>query len=133
MRPSYLRCDPTRLLERLLRVVCDAGLDLHRDEAVDAAARVERRPEHVTRVANVVQREGEEDLGRIVDRPDQLLQLRVVGVPFGERLLEDRRIRGDAGDGVLIHHPREAPGVDESTRQRVEPHGLAALGQLMQV
>ena len=131
VRAVDLGRDPARLLERLLGVVGDSGLDLHRDVAVDPARRVVRGPEHVARLADVLQREREEDLRRIVRLGEQLLQVLVVRVALRQRLLEDRRVRRDAGDGVVLHHPLQLARVDEIARERVEPHRLPARRELM--
>ena len=63
---------------------------------------------------------------------EQLLQVVVVGVAGRQRLLEDRRVRGDADDGVLVHHPLQLARVDEVARERVEPHRLPARRELME-
>ena len=63
---------------------------------------------------------------------EHLPELLVVGVAGCEGLLEDRRIRGDARDGVLVHHPRELAPVDEIPRERVDPDALTVLGELLE-
>ncbi len=107
------------------------GQHLHRDVAVPRRLLVRGR-EDVARVADVVEREAEEDLRRVVRLLEELLELLVVRVPLRERLLEDRRVRRDAGDRVLLHHPLELAAVDEVAGERVEPDRLAALGDLVE-
>jgi hypothetical protein len=48
---------------------------------------------------DVARRQVQEDLLRVVLVAEQLLQLFVVRVAARDRLLEDRRVRGDADDG----------------------------------
>jgi hypothetical protein len=86
----------------------------------------------VAGVADVLQCQREEDLSRVVGLLEQLLQILVVGVPLRERLLEDRRVRRHARDGILVHHPGELTRLEEVARERVEPDRLPVLGELMQ-
>ena len=121
-----------RLVDRRLRVVGEVRVDLDRDVAVLPVAAVPDRAQEVARVLDVLHRELEEDLLRVVLLGEHLAQLVVVGVALGDRLLEDRRVRGDADDGVLLHHPRELPALQHLPREEVDPDALAELGQLVQ-
>jgi hypothetical protein len=69
---------------------------------------------------------------RIVLLPEQLAELVVVPVALRERLLEDRRVRGDADDGVLLDQLRERAVAEPLARERVDPDALPVLRQLMQ-
>ena len=61
----------------------------------------------------------------------RLGELLVVGVAGRDRLLEDRRVRRDAHDGVVAHHALELATVDEVAREVVDPDALAVLGELL--
>ena len=99
-----------RLLDRRLGVVGEQRRDLQRGPAVDAGGALVDVGEEVGRVAQVGDRQLEEDalvgvgadalagLGGVADLGD----LRVVGVAAGDRLVEDRRVRGQAGDRELV-------------------------------
>src|SRR2546423_1909564 len=75
---------------------------------------------------DVVRREFKEDLFRVVRAGlEDLPQLRVVAVSLRDRLLEDRRVRGHADNGVLVHHPFQLPGLEQVAREEVDPDALA--------
>ena len=46
-----------------------------------------------------------------------------------ERLLEDRRVRGDANDGVVLNESREPPLVEQVAREIVDPDRLPKRAQ----
>ena len=127
-----LAVQPDRLLEGRLAVVGQRRVDLERDVAVDAFRPVPDRLQQVAGAPDVLHRELEEDLGRVVLGLQQLAELLVVPVPGRERLLEDRRVRGDADDGVLLQQPGELAGLEHLARDRVDPRADAGLVQLMQ-
>ncbi len=56
----------------------------------------------------------------------------VVVVPLPDRLLEDRRIGGHAGDGVLLDQALQLAALHELAMHVVEPDGLARLTELLQ-
>ncbi len=105
------------LLDRRRRVVGDQRRDLERDEAVDAGGAAVDVGEEVGGVAQVGERQLEEDPLVVVGADSlarcrlrrQLGDLLVVGVAAGDRLVEDRRVRGQAGDrevaDVALEHP----------------------------
>jgi hypothetical protein len=76
-------------------------------------------------------RQVEVDLLGVIDRLQALAELLVVGVALRDRLLEDRRVRGHADDGVVPHHPRELSRVEELAREEVDPDALAMVGKLV--
>ena len=127
-----LLVQPDRLLERRLAVVGQRRVDLDRDVAVDAARALPDRLHQVAGAADVLHRQLEEDLGRIVLGLQQLAELLVVPVARGERLLEDRRVRGDADDRVLLHQPGELTRLEHLARDRVDPGADARFEELMQ-
>ena len=69
--------------------------------------------------------------GSSVSRDDRA-ELLVVPVALGERLLEDRRVRGHADDGVLLHQAGELARLQHLARERVHPDAHAVLAQLVQ-
>ena len=133
VRPVDLRRDPARLLERPLGVVGDAGLDLHRDVAVGAVRRVVGRLQHVAGVADVLQREREEDLGRIVGLARAASSGRSSYASPSESAFW--KIDGfevtpvTASSSIILF---SSPESDEIARERVEPDRLPARGELMQ-
>jgi hypothetical protein len=95
------------LREGRVALVREIGIDLERDEAVDAGCAVPHRPEKIAGALDVLDRECEEDLARVVGALELGAKLLVVPVPGGHGLLEDGRIRRDPDDGVLVDHARE--------------------------
>ena len=85
-------------------VVGEVRVDLDRDVAVLALA-ARPRPGAAGRRRRAMSCDGEPrgrpPSGRL-PRLEHLAQLLVVGVALRDRLLEDRRVRGDADDGVLL-------------------------------
>ena len=120
-----------RLLEGSLGVVGEPRVDLDRDVAVDAARPLPHGEEHVARITNVVLGQPEEHLARVVGRLEQSTQLVVVVVALRDRLLEDRRVRRDAGDRALVDQLLQAAAVHELTREVVDPDRLPALSELL--
>ena len=135
---SALACSCGRLLDRRLGVVGDQRRDLERAEAVDAGGALVDRGEEVGGVAQVGERQLEEDPlgGRGADpllgnrAAAELGDLLVVGVAAGDRLVEDRRVRGQAGDRELLDVAREGAVAQHRAGDVVEPEALAQLVQL---
>ena len=121
-----------RLLEGALAVVGERRVDLERDVAVEALAAIPHRSHQVAGALDVLDRELEEDLGRVVLPLHDLLELLVVPLARRERLLEDRRVRRDPDDGVLLHQSRQLARLQHLPRQRVDPDADPLLAQLMQ-
>ena len=119
---------PSRLLDRGLGLVSQRGVDFDRDVALQALPAVPDRAHQIAGVTDVLGGECDEDLLRVLlgDEPAQLL---VVGVPLRERLLEDGRVRRQAADGVLLHHPRELAPMHEVAGEEIDPDALAERGQ----
>ena len=59
-------------------------------------------------------------------------KLLVVPVSGRERLLEDRRIGGDADDGVLLDQPLQLARLEHLARERVDPDADSVLRELVQ-
>ena len=116
-----------RLLERRVALVGEIGIDLDRDEAVDALGPVPDRSEDVACALDVLDRECEEHLLRVVRTLELGTELRVVPLPGRECLLEDGRIRRHADDGVLVDEPLQLSRLEHLPRERVDPHAHAVL------
>ena len=121
-----------RLVDRALRVEGEVRVDLDRDVAVLPLAAVPDGAQQVARVLDVLDRELEEGLFRVVLARENLAQLLVVRVALDERLLEDRRVRGHADDRVLAHQLLQLALMDQAAGEVVDPDALAQLGQLLQ-
>ena len=121
-----------RLLERRVPLVREIGIDLDRDEAVDAVGPLPHRPQEIAGALDVLDREREEDLLRVVGALELGAKLLVVPVAGRERLLEDRRVRGHADDRVLVDQPLELAGLEHLARERVDPDADAVLRELVQ-
>jgi hypothetical protein len=119
------------LVDRGLGVVREVRIDLERDPAILAAARVPHRLQDVAGAADVVARQRDEDLLRLGLGLGDGFDLLVVGVAVGDRGLEDRRVRRDADD-AFVDEGLEAAFLNERARQVVDPDALAGLGQLLQ-
>jgi hypothetical protein len=76
-------------------------------------------------------REQPEDRLGIVVLGAQLADLVVVRIAFGDRALEDRRVRRDAHD-ALLDQPGEVAVLDEATREIVDPDARAVLTELLE-
>ena len=129
VRAIDLLVEPRRLLEGALALVGERRVDLERDPAVDSGRALPDGVHQVTGCADVVHREGEEDLGRVTGRCGHLAQLLVVEVALGEGLLEDRRVGGDADDRVVGHQAGELSGVEHLAGKRVDPDADACVAQ----
>ena len=105
---STIWCRSSARSRVALGFVGEPRVDLERDVAVDAPGAFPHRTHQIARFLDVLDRELAEDQQRIVlPSVEHLAKLVVVRVARRERLLEDRRVRRDAGDGVLVHQPRE--------------------------
>jgi hypothetical protein len=77
--------------------------------------------------AHIIEREGEEELARFTNAGrHQIAQLAVIPTRV-HRLGEDRRVRGHAGHEVVRDQRRERAGVQQITRERVQPDGHAGV------
>ena len=59
-------------------------------------------------------------------------KLLVVPVARGQRLLEDRGVRGDADNCVLVHEPLQLARLEHLARERVDPDADSVLRELVQ-
>ncbi len=56
----------------------------------------------------------------------------VIGGAVAHRLLEDRRVGGDAGQAVLVDQLLQAAFGEELAVDEVEPDGLAQCGEIVE-
>ena len=130
-------CEPVPQLDGLLDggrgVVGEVGRALEGDEPVAPGARVVGGAQQVGGAADVLERELEEQLLRVTDTGgDRGAKLVVVAVGARDRLGEDRRVRGRAGDGAVGDQRRERAAVEQLARERVEPDRDACVLQLLE-
>ena len=117
------------LLERPVGVVRQARRDLERDVAVEPARLLVDRPQRVGRELDVADGEAAVDLPRgeaLLRRGAHVLVV-VGGAEDG--LLEDRRVRGDAAQRVLVDHPGELAALDHAAADLIQPDAGAGRGQ----
>ena len=129
--------EPVPQLDRLLDgrrgVVGEVGRALEGDEAVAPVARLVGGAQQVGGAADVVERELEEQLLRVANPGgDGGAELVVVAVGAGDRLGEDRGVRGRAGDRAVGDQRRERAAVQQLARERVEPDRDAGVVQLLE-
>ena len=117
------------LRERAVGVVGEGGLDLERHEAVGVARLLPDRAQHVAAELHVEHRDLVVDLSCRQPLPGQLGDLLVVVARAEDRLLEDRRVRGDPAQRVLAHEPLELAARDQAAPDLVEPHAGSGRGQ----
>ncbi len=127
-----LLVEPDRLVERRVAVVREPRVDLERDEAVDPARPLPDRRHQVAGVADVLLRERDEDLRRVIGLARHRAELLVVPRALGEGLLEDRRVGRDPDHGVLVHQTGELARLEHLPRERVDPHAHTVRAQLVQ-
>ena len=130
--PSDELVQELRLLERVLPLVGEIRIDLDRDEPVDAVGALPHRQQQIAGALDVLDREREEDLLRVVGALELGSKLLVVPVSGRESLLEDRRVRSDADNGVLLDQPLELAGLEHLAREGVDPDADSALRKLVQ-
>ena len=111
-------------------VVGEQRRDFERDPAVDTAARVVNRPEQVGGLRQVCQREFEEDaLVRQAARAEALDRV-VVEPAAANRIVEDRRVRGQPGHRQLGNVARQGAVRQHFAGDVVEPEALPQIVQL---
>ena len=130
VRSIDLLVEPDRLLEGALALVGERRVDLERDPTVDTVGPLPDGLHEVAGFPDVVQREREEHLDRVVGRRCDRAQLLVVEVTFCEGLLEDRRVGGDADNGVVPHESGEHSRVEHLAGERVDPDTDPRVAQL---
>ena len=117
--------EPCGFGDRRLRVVREVGIDLDGHVSVPATPFVPDGAQKVKRLTHVARGELDEHLLEIALVLQDRAQLLVVGVSRGDRLLEDGRVRRHADDGVLAHHARQLPPLQEVAGEKVDPDALS--------
>ncbi len=108
----------------------EIGRYLQADETVGSLETVIDRAQHIRRMLDVLDGEMLEQLGnRAIAAFQRLADRTVILVGTADRLLEDRRIRRDALDAVIIDQPFQLALDDEAAGQEIEPDRLAVLFQ----
>ena len=131
--PADPLAQPPRLGHGARGVVRQPGVHLDADPAVQSAAALEHLPQQVAGGLHVL------DGQRLVQRKTgqrrgacQLLADGVVVVgALADGLLEDGRVRGDAGHALVAHLGGEAAGPQLAAVDVVEPDALAEVEQLL--
>ena len=120
--------EPLGLGDGALGVHRQIGRYLQADKAVVTVELVIDRPQHIGRVLDVLDRDLFEQLGHravalFQGAPDRA----VIFVGTADRLLENRRIRGDALDAVGIDQLLQVALGDEAAGQKIQPDRLAVV------
>ena len=113
--------------ERARRIVCQQRRHFQRDPAIHAIGPVVNGAEKVGRPAEVVQRQLEEEGYGRDPVSDLRADRRVVGGAVLDRVIEDRRVRGETGHRQLVDVPLERPAIQQVAGDVVEPQTLAQL------
>ena len=116
--------------DRAARVVGERRRDLDADESVLALCLVVDGAEGVGRRLDVLDHQLPQHLGRLLLLTHQLDHRLVVVGRAADRLLEDRRVGGHAGQAFVAQSGQLA-GADELAADVVEPQGLTDLLQLL--
>ena len=118
--------EPLGLGNRGLGVRGQIGRHFEADEAVMAVEMVIDRPQHVRRMLDVLDREMFEQFrNRAIAAFQRLTDRAVIFVRAGDRLFEDRGVRGDALDAVGIDQLLQIALGDKAAGQEIQPDGLA--------
>jgi hypothetical protein len=120
------------LVDRVLRIPGQMGIDLQTHEPVGTVGPVIDWTEGVAGVLDVVDGHGLEDLGCGLTRFAQLPDLVVVIVPLGHCLVEDGGVRGHPGNPVFIDQFLKCSIANHSPSDVVQPDALTVLDHLEQ-
>ena len=111
-------------------IVREEGRDLQRDVTVDTTRASVDRGKQVGRPSEVGQGQVEEDRLVRLTPGGAVSNVDVVGAGATDRLVEDRRVRGQASDRQVGDVARERAGVEQVARDVVEPEPLAQAVEL---
>jgi hypothetical protein len=116
-------------VDRGLGVVGEQRRDLHGHPAVDASSAVEYRPEQIGGAPQVLQRQLDEQL--LARQPGLRLaaDAGVVCRCIADRLVEDGRVRGEAGDGQFVDVAAQGAVIEDFACDVVEPQALSQIVQ----
>ena len=118
---------PRRGADRLRGVVGEQRGDLERDPAVDAAGRLEDRPQQIGRLRQVLPCEREEEVLAGLPLARQGADRLVVETAVGDGMLEDRGVRGQPRHRQLGDVPCQRAVRQDFPGDVVEPEALAEL------
>ena len=118
-----------RLLDRDLGVVRGVGLDLERHVSVDPVRLLPHRAQDIGGHLHVAHGHLAVHLLHAVAGASQLLELVVVVLGAEDGLLEDRRIRRDSAQAVLLDQALELASLDQAPADLVQPDAGAGGGQ----
>ena len=107
----------------------EAGIDLDGHPAVDAVAGLVNRREHVAGPPHVGGGQHPQCLAGPDAPASEVVQLLVVAVAVGDRLGEDRRVRGDPGHVPVPDEVAQRARRQPQPAQVIEPHGHSGGGQ----
>jgi len=130
--PIHRRVQPARLLDAGLGVVRQMRRHLQADVAVDTAALVVDRAQHVAGVAHIAHHHGLVDLRRGAAGGEGVTDFVVVVAAAADCLVENRRVRGDAAQAVLADAALEFAAGDLVAGEIVQPVALPVCRQLEQ-
>jgi transaldolase len=119
-----------RLGDRLVIGARDARVDLDRDAPVDPVAGVVGGPQDVARVADVLGRDRPQRLADVDAADGEIGKLRVVKIAARDRLLEDRRVGGDAHQAAIADQVGKVARLQPPAAEVIEPDGDAGLREL---
>src|SRR6185312_1574689 len=111
-------------------VVGEERRHLERHPAVEAAAGAVDRREQRRRIAQILDRQREEQRLVVALTGRRAGDRVVVIAAAGDRMVEDRRVRREPGDRVLVDVARQRAVLQQPARDVVEPQPLAELVQL---
>ena len=119
---------PLGLGNRALGIHGEIGRHLQADEPVGSFEAVIDRAQHIRRKLDVLDGEKLEQLGdRAIAALECVPDGAIIFVGTADRLLEDRRIRRDALDAVVIDQLFQLALGDEAAGQEIQPDRLAVL------
>ena len=126
-RPARVQC--LRRRHRPRRVVGERRRQLERHPAVDAVREIMRRTEQIGRLAEVLERQLEEQLLARLAGGRQRADRDVVVGAVPDRVVEDRGVRRQPGDRELADVARERAVREDPAGDVVEPEALASVVQ----
>ena len=129
----HRRPQPQRLGHRGFGIVGQVGRAFQADIAVPALRLFVDRTQHVGGGTDIGDRQMLVDCGdAVVGLRLELLQRIRIFVGLADRLLEDRRVRGDALQPVALDERAQLALLDQAALQIVQPGRLAACFELLQ-
>ncbi len=121
----HLVPQPAGLLDRLMRVHRQIGRDFEADKAVAPLRLLVDGIQGIGALLDVANREIlEQRAGIEIPGGFRLGDQRVVIIAVTDRLLEDRRVRGDAAQAVLGDQLGQSSALQQIAADKVEPHRL---------